>query len=79
VPRRDRHAHSQGFTQASINRVIVEFNALSVRRISSILMIEWSTVVWCLPPNPGDFLERSAGELPDDVHCDLTWQGVTTT
>ena len=47
--------------------------------ISSTFLMEWSTVVWCLPPNPGDFLERSAGELPDDVHCDLTWQGVTTT
>ena len=39
------------YCSASINRVMVRFRSLSDRRISSILWIECSTVVWCLPPN----------------------------
>jgi hypothetical protein len=41
----------QSYCNASISRVIVRFKSLSDRRISSILWIECSTVVWCLPPN----------------------------
>jgi hypothetical protein len=41
----------RGYCNASINRVMVRFRSLSDRRISSILWIECSTVVWCLPPN----------------------------
>ena len=40
-----------GYCNASIRRVIVRFRSLSDRRNSSILLIECSTVVWCLPPN----------------------------
>jgi hypothetical protein len=34
-----------GYCRVSIKRVIVRFRSLSDRRISSILLIEWSTVV----------------------------------
>jgi len=44
-------AGSIRYCRASINRVMVRFRSLSDRRISSILWIECSTVVWCLPPN----------------------------
>ena len=39
------------YCKASIKRVIVRFKSLSDRRISSILLMECNTVVWCLPPN----------------------------
>src|SRR5216684_3802602 len=39
------------YCSASIKRVIVRFKSLSDRRNSSILLMECSTVVWCLPPN----------------------------
>jgi hypothetical protein len=38
-------------TTASTSRVIVRFNASSVRRIAAILLMECRTVLWCLPPN----------------------------
>jgi hypothetical protein len=34
-----------------INCVIVRSSALSEQRMASILLMECSTVVWCLPPN----------------------------
>ena len=41
----------QRYCRVSIKRVMVRFKSLSERRISSILLIECNTVVWCLPPN----------------------------
>ena len=37
--------------KALFNCVIVAFSAVSERRIRSTLLIECSTVLWCLPPN----------------------------
>src|SRR5713226_468973 len=45
------HFDRIGYCNASMRRVIVRFKSLSDRRISSILLIECSTVVWCFPPN----------------------------
>src|SRR5581483_1946708 len=42
---------SRVYCSASIRRVMVRLSSLSERRISSILLMECSTVVWCLPPN----------------------------
>src|ERR1700738_3140963 len=39
------------YCRASIRREMVRLRSLSDRRNSSILLIECSTVVWCLPPN----------------------------
>jgi hypothetical protein len=39
------------YCKASISRVMVRFKSLSERLSSSILLMECSTVVWCLPPN----------------------------
>src|SRR5580704_14028342 len=49
--KRCRKGSEKNYCNASINRVMVRFRSLSDRRISSILWIECSTVVWCLPPN----------------------------
>jgi len=46
-----REGKVSGLLQCVHQRVIVRFRSLSDRRNSSILLIECSTVVWCLPPN----------------------------